>query len=59
MKHITRKTVQDWLTKNRPNISTHEVNGNKGVYDKRIGPAMSFEIHGKTWRDVLASFRSS
>jgi len=52
---ITRKNVENWLSRNRENIGVDVINGNKGIYDKRQGQAASFEIRGETWKDVLLS----
>ena len=57
MKRVTRKTVDDYLRKNRPGISTYERQGKKGVCRDDKGPAHSFRVIGKTWKDVLNYFK--
>jgi hypothetical protein len=55
-KSVTRKTVEDYLAKNAPNLGAYENKTNKikGVYRLNLGPAHSFRGIGKTWREVLA-----
>lgn len=52
---ISRQNVDNWLSRNRENIKTDIINGNKGIYDTRLGQAASFETRGETWKDVLLS----
>lgn len=50
---ITKKKVNEYVTKNCPSWSIHETNGIKGIYRKDQGPAASFRGIGKTWADVM------
>lgn len=61
MKHIsgnvTRGKLEAWMEENKSHMELYEdgANGNKGVYRRDMGPAMSFETRGRTWREVARS----
>lgn len=52
-KKVTQSTVDAYMAKNRPQQATHADGHNKGIYDKKTGPAWSFQTLGTTWRVVL------
>lgn len=48
----TRKVLDEWISANRPHLSSYEDDGRRGYYEKSAGPAASFHVCGSRWRDV-------
>jgi hypothetical protein len=51
-----KQQIQKWLNRNRPGRIAATMNGKKGTYDKKAGPAASFQAIGNTWSDVARHF---